>query len=90
MVRRTLDPVYDEDFTFYGVHFNQLPVRSAVREERVAHQMRGKAVTKPPLLLNIRLTGGGSPIQSLEFINNLTSESVLHYSDHTNQKDMKH
>ena len=34
VVRRTLDPVYDEDFTFYGVHFNQLPVRSAVRQER--------------------------------------------------------
>merc|ERR1719264_1425492 len=26
VVRRTLDPVYDEDFTFYGVHFNQLPI----------------------------------------------------------------
>jgi hypothetical protein len=26
VVRRTLQPVYDEDFTFYGVHFNQLPV----------------------------------------------------------------
>ena len=26
VVRRTLHPVYDEDFTFYGVHFNQLPV----------------------------------------------------------------
>ena len=26
VVRRTLDPVYDEDFTFYGIHFNQLPV----------------------------------------------------------------
>ena len=25
-MRRTLNPVYDEDFTFYGVHFNQLPV----------------------------------------------------------------
>ena len=28
VLRRTLNPVYDEDFTFYGVHFNQLPVRS--------------------------------------------------------------
>jgi len=26
VVRRTLHPVYDEDFTFYGVHFNQLPI----------------------------------------------------------------
>jgi len=26
VVRRTLDPVYDEDFTFYGIHFNQLPI----------------------------------------------------------------
>ena len=26
VMRRTLNPVYDEDFTFYGVHFNQLPV----------------------------------------------------------------
>jgi len=25
VMRRTLNPVYDEDFTFYGVHFNQLP-----------------------------------------------------------------
>ena len=27
VVRRTVDPVYDEDFTFYGIHFNQLPVK---------------------------------------------------------------
>ena len=27
VLRRTLNPVYDEDFTFYGVNFNQLPVR---------------------------------------------------------------
>ena len=27
VMRRTLNPVYDEDFTFYGIHFNQLPVR---------------------------------------------------------------
>jgi hypothetical protein len=26
VVRRTLHPVYDEDFTFYGVHFNQLQI----------------------------------------------------------------
>ena len=26
VLRRTLNPVYDEDFTFYGVNFNQLPV----------------------------------------------------------------
>merc|ERR1712227_396327 len=26
VLRRTLHPVYDEDFTFYGVHFNQLPI----------------------------------------------------------------
>jgi len=26
VVRHTLSPVYDEDFTFYGVHFNQLPI----------------------------------------------------------------
>lgn len=26
VLRRTLNPVYDEDFTFYGVHFNQLPI----------------------------------------------------------------
>ena len=26
VLRRTLNPVYDEDFTFYGIHFNQLPV----------------------------------------------------------------
>ena len=26
VMRRTLNPVYDEDFTFYGIHFNQLPV----------------------------------------------------------------
>jgi len=26
VVRRTVDPVYDEDFTFYGIHFNQLPI----------------------------------------------------------------
>merc|ERR1719410_11742 len=26
VMRRTLNPVYDEDFTFYGVHFNQLPI----------------------------------------------------------------
>lgn len=25
VMRRTLNPVYDEDFTFYGIHFNQLP-----------------------------------------------------------------
>lgn len=25
VMRRTLSPCYDEDFTFYGVHFNQLP-----------------------------------------------------------------
>ena len=25
-MRRTLNPVYDEDFTFYGIHFSQLPV----------------------------------------------------------------
>ncbi len=29
VMRRTLNPVYDEDFTFYGVQFNQLPVRNA-------------------------------------------------------------
>ena len=27
VVRRTLDPVYDEEFTFYGIHYNQLEVR---------------------------------------------------------------
>ena len=27
VMRRTLNPVYDEDFTFYGIHFNQLPVK---------------------------------------------------------------
>ena len=27
VMRRTLNPVYDEDFTFYGVHFNQLQVK---------------------------------------------------------------
>ena len=26
VLRRTQNPVYDEDFTFYGVNFNQLPV----------------------------------------------------------------
>lgn len=26
VLRRTTNPVYDEDFTFYGVNFNQLPV----------------------------------------------------------------
>jgi len=26
VLRRTLNPVYDEDFTFYGVNFNQLPI----------------------------------------------------------------
>lgn len=26
VLRRTLNPVYDEDFTFYGIHFNQLPI----------------------------------------------------------------
>ena len=26
VMRRTLNPVYDEDFTFYGVNFDQLPV----------------------------------------------------------------
>lgn len=26
VLRRTCNPVYDEDFTFYGVHFNQLPI----------------------------------------------------------------
>ena len=26
VMRRTLNPCYDEDFTFYGIHFNQLPV----------------------------------------------------------------
>jgi len=25
VMRRTLNPVYDEDFTFYGIHFSQLP-----------------------------------------------------------------
>ena len=25
-MRRTLNPVYDEDFTFYGIHFSQMPV----------------------------------------------------------------
>ncbi len=28
VMRRTLNPVYDEDFTFYGVNFNQLSVSS--------------------------------------------------------------
>ena len=32
VVRRTLDPVYDEDFTFYGIHFNQLPVSFKILE----------------------------------------------------------
>ena len=31
VVRRTLHPVYDEDFTFYGVHFNQLPVSNRIQ-----------------------------------------------------------
>ena len=26
VLRRTLNPEYDEDFTFYGVNYNQLPV----------------------------------------------------------------
>jgi len=26
VLRRTTNPVYDEDFTFYGVNFNQLPI----------------------------------------------------------------
>merc|ERR1719228_2510866 len=26
VLRRSLNPVYDEDFTFYGVNFNQLPI----------------------------------------------------------------
>ncbi len=26
VMRRTVNPTYDEDFTFYGIHFNQLPV----------------------------------------------------------------
>ena len=26
---RTLDPVYEEDFTFYGVHFNRLQVHQS-------------------------------------------------------------
>lgn len=26
VMRRTLNPVYDEDFTFYGIHFSQMPV----------------------------------------------------------------
>ena len=26
VMRRTLNPVYDEDFTFYGVQFSQIPV----------------------------------------------------------------
>jgi len=25
VMRRTLNPVYDEDFTFYGIHFSQMP-----------------------------------------------------------------
>ena len=31
VMRRTLNPVYDEDFTFYGIHFNQLPVSCNAR-----------------------------------------------------------
>jgi hypothetical protein len=30
VLRRTLNPIYDEDFTFYGIHFNQLPVSGKV------------------------------------------------------------
>lgn len=33
VMRRTLNPVYDEDFTFYGVHFNQIEVRTRARKE---------------------------------------------------------
>ena len=31
VMRRTLNPVYEEDFTFYGVAFDQLPVRERER-----------------------------------------------------------
>ena len=30
VLRRTINPVYDEDFTFYGVNFNQLPVNNVM------------------------------------------------------------
>ena len=33
VMRRTLNPVYDEDFTFYGIHFNQLEVSSNWNKE---------------------------------------------------------
>ncbi len=36
VMRRTLNPVYDEDFTFYGIHFNQLQVRDTVRTIKLA------------------------------------------------------
>ena len=31
VMRRTLNPVYDEDFTFYGIHYNQLSVSTNSR-----------------------------------------------------------
>ena len=33
-MRRTLNPVYDEDFTFYGIHFNQLEVSNITQGDK--------------------------------------------------------
>ena len=34
VMRRTLNPVYDEDFTFYGIHFNQLEVSNITQGDK--------------------------------------------------------
>ena len=31
VMRKTLNPVYDEDFTFYGIMFTELSVSSIIR-----------------------------------------------------------
>ena len=48
VMRRTLNPIYDEDFTFYGVIFDQLPVSKSLSKKRKftprAYSQFGKVV----------------------------------------------
>ena len=39
VMRRTLNPTYDEDFTFYGINFNQLPVSSLLMAPLIRHKL---------------------------------------------------
>jgi len=72
IVRNTLDPVFDEDFTFYGIHFNRLQILSLHFEVLRSDRFSRDDVIGEVLVELEGLDLRDSSINSLELVRDIT------------------